>query len=109
MLPPELVGITEVDVIEVIGEECLETNPNIEDYFKVLIWIEDGNFMKYRVTDRQDNRRVFMFPGRMPTHAEALYFIVKDKNPNDKGFETATITFTKSDGEWRFKAEYTYN
>ena len=78
MLPEELIGVTDRDIIDVIGEDCINTNPNIEDYFKVIIWFETETFLKYRVTNKLDDRQIFLIPPNMARHAEALCYVVRE-------------------------------
>jgi hypothetical protein len=108
MLPLELQNIKATDVIEVIAEDCLNVNNNIDDYFKVIIWVENGSYLKYRVTDKDDNRNLFQIPSTMAKHAEALYLIVKEFNPTQNPFERAELTFEKQSQEWQMQTHYTY-
>jgi len=107
MLPEVLKGVKPSDVIEIIAEDCLKVNSNISDFFKVLIWTENENYLKYRVTDKYDSKDVFQIPSTMGRHAEALYLVVKELNYSP--WQSVVLIFEKDAEGWNMDVTFKYD
>jgi uncharacterized tellurite resistance protein B-like protein len=108
MLPPELKDVTVGEILEVLAEDCLSANSNIADFFRVRIWLEDGVYLRYRITDEANTRDLFVLPGDMARHSEALLLVAQEFNPTKERWTAAQIDYTLVGEEWEVDCKLEY-